>query len=229
MKKALSSPWRSRSPPWGSSPAAARRRHDLRRRRNPSRRPPNRAAKRPAQRSRRRSAGSGAVVDFITPEGAPSPTRLTPPAQKPARTRSTSPRPGNPHDVAIEDEDRQRIGKTEVISEASASAKVKLEPGSYTFHCTIPGDRGAGMEDAHGEVATALATSWARDAPMSRAQTKWRVDGPVRGAQGGAGGRRRPSPRSTSAPGVPPTRHPARRSADSLSISERKQPGRHCS
>ena len=51
-----------------------------------------------------------------------------------------------PHDVKIENEAGEEIGGTEVISEGSDSAEVELKPGTYTFFCSIPGHRQAGME-----------------------------------------------------------------------------------
>ncbi|HEY8502252.1 MAG TPA: plastocyanin/azurin family copper-binding protein [Solirubrobacterales bacterium] len=51
-----------------------------------------------------------------------------------------------PHDVAIEDEGGETLGQTEVISEGSDSTEVELEPGTYTFYCSVPGHRQAGME-----------------------------------------------------------------------------------
>lgn len=51
-----------------------------------------------------------------------------------------------PHDVAIEDEGGAEVGKTEVISEGEDSTTVELEPGEYTFYCSVPGHREAGME-----------------------------------------------------------------------------------
>jgi plastocyanin len=51
------------------------------------------------------------------------------------------------HDVAIEDESGQEIGKTDLISGGDeSSAAVDLQPGRYTFFCTVPGHRDAGME-----------------------------------------------------------------------------------
>jgi plastocyanin len=50
------------------------------------------------------------------------------------------------HDVAIEDSSGKEVGKTELIGEGETSASVDLKPGTYTFYCTVPGHREAGME-----------------------------------------------------------------------------------
>ena len=51
------------------------------------------------------------------------------------------------HDVAIEDSSGEQVGKTELIADSSTSADVgKVEPGDYTFYCTVPGHREGGME-----------------------------------------------------------------------------------
>ncbi|HEY1286097.1 MAG TPA: plastocyanin/azurin family copper-binding protein [Solirubrobacterales bacterium] len=50
------------------------------------------------------------------------------------------------HDVAIEDSSGQTIGQTELVTEGSDSTTVDLKPGTYTFYCTVPGHREAGME-----------------------------------------------------------------------------------
>jgi plastocyanin len=51
-----------------------------------------------------------------------------------------------PHDVKIEDENGEEVGGTEVTQEGSDSAEVELKPGTYTYFCSIPGHRQAGME-----------------------------------------------------------------------------------
>jgi len=51
-----------------------------------------------------------------------------------------------PHDVRVESSDGEELGGTEVISEGSESAKVELKPGEYTYFCSVPGHRQAGME-----------------------------------------------------------------------------------
>ena len=50
------------------------------------------------------------------------------------------------HDVAIEDSSGKTVGETELVSDGSANASVDLKPGTYTFFCTVPGHREAGME-----------------------------------------------------------------------------------
>ncbi|UJA20669.1 hypothetical protein HJD18_10920 [Thermoleophilia bacterium SCSIO 60948] len=50
------------------------------------------------------------------------------------------------HDVVIETEDGEEIGRTDVITGDTASFEADLEPGTYTYYCSVPGHREAGME-----------------------------------------------------------------------------------
>jgi plastocyanin len=50
------------------------------------------------------------------------------------------------HDVAIESEDGKDIADSELIAEGKTSVNAELAPGTYTFFCTVPGHREAGME-----------------------------------------------------------------------------------
>jgi plastocyanin len=51
-----------------------------------------------------------------------------------------------PHDVAIEDSSGKVLGEAELVAEGSSSTEVELKPGTYTYFCTVPGHREAGME-----------------------------------------------------------------------------------
>jgi plastocyanin len=50
------------------------------------------------------------------------------------------------HDVAIEDEGGKEIAGSELIAEGKTSVSTELAAGTYTFFCTVPGHREAGME-----------------------------------------------------------------------------------
>jgi plastocyanin len=50
------------------------------------------------------------------------------------------------HDVAIEDSSGEEVGATELIASGSDTTSVDLKPGTYTYFCTVPGHREAGME-----------------------------------------------------------------------------------
>jgi plastocyanin len=50
------------------------------------------------------------------------------------------------HDVAIEAEAGEEIAGSELIAQGKTSVSTELAPGTYTFYCTVPGHREAGME-----------------------------------------------------------------------------------
>ncbi len=49
------------------------------------------------------------------------------------------------HDVAVA-QGTTVLGQTPVFSGGSKSVTLTLKPGKYTFYCTVPGHRQAGME-----------------------------------------------------------------------------------
>ncbi len=50
------------------------------------------------------------------------------------------------HDVAIESESGEEIAASETVAKGKTSVTADLAPGTYTFFCTVPGHREAGME-----------------------------------------------------------------------------------
>lgn len=50
------------------------------------------------------------------------------------------------HDVQIEDSSGKEVGGVELIASGSDSTTVDLKPGTYTYFCSVPGHREAGME-----------------------------------------------------------------------------------
>lgn len=51
-----------------------------------------------------------------------------------------------PHDFVIEDQGGNDIAQTEVITGDTATTTANLEPGEYTFYCSVDAHREAGME-----------------------------------------------------------------------------------
>lgn len=50
-----------------------------------------------------------------------------------------------PHDVVIE-QNGKKLAEVEQITKSEASTTANLKPGTYTFFCSVPGHRQAGME-----------------------------------------------------------------------------------
>jgi len=50
------------------------------------------------------------------------------------------------HDVKVEDSSGQEIGGTDLVSSGTAPATVAVQPGTYTFFCSVPGHREAGIQ-----------------------------------------------------------------------------------
>jgi plastocyanin len=50
------------------------------------------------------------------------------------------------HDVKVEDSSGSELGGTPLVSQGMRSALIDLQPGTYTFFCSVPGHREAGME-----------------------------------------------------------------------------------
>jgi plastocyanin len=91
--------------------------------------------------------GSAATVDFEAASSGLAFTTKTAEAEAGEVTINFTNPQAVPHDVAIEPASGGAvIAQTEQLTEGSDSATANLKPGTYTFFCTVPGHREAGME-----------------------------------------------------------------------------------
>jgi plastocyanin len=100
-----------------------------------------------AAESGKSAEGGGSTVEFeADPSGQLAFTATEASAKAGKVTVDFNNPQGLTHDVAIEDSSGKTIGKTELIAEGEDSTSVNLKPGTYTFYCSVPGHREAGME-----------------------------------------------------------------------------------
>jgi plastocyanin len=93
------------------------------------------------------SEGGGSTVDFeADPNGELAYTTTEASAKAGKVTIDFNNPQSLTHDVAIEDSSGKEVGKTDLIGNEETSTTVDLKPGTYTFFCTVPGHREAGME-----------------------------------------------------------------------------------
>ncbi len=93
------------------------------------------------------AGGGGATLSFeADPEGALAYTTTEATTEAGKVTVEFDNPQSLTHDVAIEDSSGKEVGATELIADSSDSTTVNLKPGTYTFFCSVPGHREAGME-----------------------------------------------------------------------------------
>ena len=91
--------------------------------------------------------GGGSTVDISTPSGSDLAFEQKDVSAKAGSvTIDFDNKQALGHDVKVEDSSGQELGGTDIISSSTATATVDLQPGTYTFFCSVPGHREAGME-----------------------------------------------------------------------------------
>src|SRR5262245_24719774 len=91
--------------------------------------------------------GGGSTVDISTPSGSElAYDQKDVSAKAGTVTINFDNREPISHDVKVEDSSGQELGGTELVSSGTATATVDLQAGTYTFFCSVPGHREAGME-----------------------------------------------------------------------------------
>lgn len=93
------------------------------------------------------AAGGGATVDISTPPGSDLAFAQTDVNTTAGRvTIDFNNTQALAHDVKVEDATGQELGGTDLVASGTATATVELRPGTFTFFCSVPGHREAGME-----------------------------------------------------------------------------------
>ena len=93
------------------------------------------------------AAGGGSTVDISTPSGSDLAfDQKSASAKAGSVTVDFDNKQPLQHDVAVADSSGKILGQTDLVSSGTANATVNLQPGTYTFYCTVPGHREAGMQ-----------------------------------------------------------------------------------
>jgi plastocyanin len=91
--------------------------------------------------------GGGSTVDISTPPGSDLAYEQTDAsATAGSVTINFDNQQSLQHDVKVEDSGGAELGGTDLVTSGTATATVDLQPGSYTFFCSVPGHRDGGME-----------------------------------------------------------------------------------
>lgn len=100
-----------------------------------------------AQTSSTPAAGGGSTVDISTPGGSTlAYDQKSASAKAGSVTIDFDNKEALQHDVAVADSSGKVLGQTDLVSSGTANTTVDLQPGTYTFYCTVPGHKEAGME-----------------------------------------------------------------------------------
>jgi plastocyanin len=93
------------------------------------------------------SGGSGETVDVTAdPSGQLAWTETKIDAKAGAATVELVNDSDTTHDLVVEDSSGNKVGEAEDVANGKSSFDADLKPGSYTYYCSLPGHREAGME-----------------------------------------------------------------------------------
>ena len=92
------------------------------------------------------SGGSSTISDSADPTGQLKFTKSDLTAKAGKATVDFTNSSSLPHNMTIEDSSGKQVGATPTFSGGSKSFTVDLKPGKYTFFCSVPGHREAGMQ-----------------------------------------------------------------------------------
>jgi len=92
------------------------------------------------------SGGSSTISDSADPTGQLKFTKSDLTAKAGNATVDFTNSSSVPHNMTIEDSSGKQVGATPTFSGGSKSFTVDLKPGKYTFFCSVPGHREAGMQ-----------------------------------------------------------------------------------
>jgi plastocyanin len=92
------------------------------------------------------SGGGGSVTISADPEGALAFTEDTASAPAGPVTIEFDNPASVGHDVVVEDASGNELLRTDIVTAETTTAEGELEPGNYTFYCSVAGHRESGME-----------------------------------------------------------------------------------
>jgi plastocyanin len=109
--------------------------------------PTSESGETPAESGGEAESAGGSTINFeANPEGMLMFTAMTATGTAGNDTIEFKNPSSIPHNVAIEDAAGKTVAETKTIGKGDTSTMVELEAGTYTFFCSVPGHREAGME-----------------------------------------------------------------------------------
>ena len=89
--------------------------------------------------------GSNTITDAADPSGQLKFTKSSLTAKAGKDTIKFTNSSSLPHNMTIQAADGSQVGATPTFSGGTKTLSVNLKPGKYTFYCSVPGHREAGM------------------------------------------------------------------------------------